>query len=64
MERNQRKEEKVEFERDKEEDASIPFNCNTCGLSEHCHYFGKTPNFAKKQVRVLFLNVRLTINVN
>ena len=29
----------------------VPFKCNTCGLSENCHDFGKSPAFAKKQVQ-------------
>ena len=46
------KSEKVEGLKDKEqqEEVLIPFKCDCCGLSEHCHYFGKNPNFARKQV--------------
>ena len=52
---NRRKMEKSktrEFEKtkDKEEEVSLPFHCETCGLSEVCHYFGKSPNFVKNAV--------------
>jgi hypothetical protein len=38
--------------KDKEQkEVIVPFSCGTCQLSEHCHYFGKSPNFAKKHVQ-------------
>ncbi len=50
MEKNKTSQNQSEKPKDKKEDVIIPFNCKTCGLSENCHYFGKTPNFAKKSV--------------
>lgn len=37
----------------REDEKNISFVCNVCQLSEMCHYFGKTPNFVKKQIRFL-----------
>jgi Cysteine-rich domain len=42
--------EKYQVPKDNEKEVIVPFKCNSCGLAEHCHYFGKTPNFVKKQV--------------